>query len=122
MSHIVEMCCDFHLEVGHFMPNFPEGHPNRRLHGHSYEGSLFLKGPVEMTSGVLLEMDALKVLMTEVVAEFDHRMLNDIEGLEIPTTENFVKILFKRFKEKIRFVEAVELRRPTLGMKVLYRG
>jgi len=120
MSHNVLLECAFALEVGHYMPNFPEGHPNRRIHGHSYQGLLRLKGPIDPSSGVLIELSDLQGQVSKIVEDFDHRMLNEIPGLEFPTTENLARVLYHRFREAIPFVYQVELLRPTLGMRVCF--
>ena len=104
------------------MPNFPEGHPNRRLHGHSYTGEVVLEGPVDPASGVVMEIDELKRLLAPIVSLFDHNMLNDIPKLGLPTSENIAAYIFKELRAQTPLIKEVWIKRPTVGMSVCYQG
>lgn len=117
-----EMSCQFHLEVAHWMSGFPEGHPNRRLHGHSYLGRVKLRGPVNAGSGVLMEYSQLKSVIDKLVSELDHRLLNEISGLEISSSENLARWIWKALRPDLPELFEVQLERPSIGMSVSYFG
>src|SRR5690554_7378382 len=84
---IVELKKSFTFEAAHSLPNTPEGHKCRRLHGHSYTIEIEVKGEVGEHSGWLIDFTDIKTAWEPLHAELDHYYLNEIEGLENPTSE-----------------------------------
>lgn len=116
--------CQYHLsfflEVAHHMGNsYPEGHPNRRIHGHTYHGEWIVVG-VPDNHGVVLEVDEAKKILSKIVERYDHRLLNDIEGLETPTTEMLAYKMFLDLQNIEPRTVAVELYRPSVGLRIRY--
>lgn len=87
MGDIVEIATRRTFEAAHFLPHMPEQHKCRRLHGHNYGLEVVLRGPVNAL-GIVRDYGILDGIVDQVViAEVDHRLLNEIEGLENPTGE-----------------------------------
>lgn len=86
-SHSVELVKEFRFEAAHFLPNVPAGHKCRRIHGHSFRGELAVRGTIDPAIGWLIDYADLRVLLDPIVARLDHDFLNEIEGLENPTSE-----------------------------------
>ncbi len=86
-SHFVELVKDFRFEAAHFLPNVPEGHKCRRIHGHSFRGEVAVRGNVDPKIGWLIDFADLKKSVDPIVHRLDHYFLNEIEGLENPTSE-----------------------------------
>jgi 6-pyruvoyltetrahydropterin/6-carboxytetrahydropterin synthase len=78
----------FTLEAAHRLPNVPEGHKCARLHGHSFRVELHLDGPVDPHTGWVMDFSEVKSLFKPLYERLDHHYLNDIEGLQNPTSEN----------------------------------
>jgi 6-pyruvoyltetrahydropterin/6-carboxytetrahydropterin synthase len=87
MSDVVELVKEFRFEAAHFLPHVPEGHKCRRMHGHSFRGEAVVRGPVDPVTGWLIDFADLKRAVDPIVARLDHYLLNEIEGLENPTSE-----------------------------------
>ena len=87
MADIVELVKDFRFEAAHFLPNVPEGHKCRRIHGHSFRGEVAVRGPLDPTLGWVMDFADLKSAVEPIVKRLDHYLLNEIEGLENPTSE-----------------------------------
>jgi len=87
MTHNVELVKDFRFEAAHFLPNVPEGHKCRRIHGHSFRGEVAVRGPIDPVLGWVMDFADLKKVVDPIVDRLDHYLLNDIEGLENPTSE-----------------------------------
>lgn len=85
--HVVELVKDFRFEAAHYLPNVPEGHKCRRMHGHSFRGEVAVRGPVDPKTGWLIDFADLKRAVDPVVARLDHYLLNEVEGLQNPTSE-----------------------------------
>ena len=116
--------CQYHLtfflEVAHHMgDSYPVGHPNRRVHGHTYHGEWIIVGTAN-ASGVVLELDEAKKILERVVELYDHRLLNDIAGLETPTTEMMAFKMYSDLKALESRTVAVELYRPSVGLRIRY--
>ena len=87
MSDVIEVVKDFRFEAAHFLPNVPEGHKCRRIHGHSFRGEIAVRGSIDPKLGWLIDFADLKKAIDPIVARLDHYMLNDLAGLENPTSE-----------------------------------
>lgn len=87
MTEIVELVKDFRFEAAHFLPNVPEGHKCRRIHGHSFRGEVAVRGPLDPVLGWVMDFADLKAAVEPLVHRLDHYLLNEIPGLENPTSE-----------------------------------
>ena len=110
----------FHFESAHFMPNYPEGHPNRAFHGHSFTGEVVMESEVDPSTGMVMDHEILDRKVKEIVKLLDHRLLNDISGLEMPTSEHITKWIFDRLKPSVKGLKEVSVSRETVGIKVTY--
>ena len=88
----------FRFEATRLLPNVAEGHRCHRLHGHSYRVELRLQGPIDPASGFVADFFAIEAAFKPLLGRLDHRYLNDIEGLENPTTENIAVWIWERTK------------------------
>jgi 6-pyruvoyltetrahydropterin/6-carboxytetrahydropterin synthase len=110
----------FYLDVGHFMGEaYADGHPNRRIHGHTFHGEWIVVGSPNRHGFVIEAEDAQKILKT-VIDKYDHRLLNDIEGLENPTTEMLAHRIFVDLKNLEPRTVAIELHRPSVGLRIRF--
>lgn len=87
MSDVIELVKDFRFEAAHFLPQVPEGHKCRRIHGHSFRGEVAVRGPIDPKVGWVMDFADLKKAVDPIVARLDHYLLNEIGGLENPTSE-----------------------------------
>src|SRR3954464_12201223 len=83
----VELVKGFSFEAAHYLPNVPEGHKCRRIHGHSFRGEVSVRGPLDPKIGWGGGFADPKRAVDPVVEKLDHYMLNDIDGLANPTSE-----------------------------------
>src|SRR5688572_4086069 len=81
----------FTIEAAHRLPNVPSGHKCSRLHGHSFRIELHVSGEVNAQSGWVMDFADLKAAFQPIFERLDHRYLNDIAGLENPTSENLAR-------------------------------
>lgn len=88
----------FGFEAAHQLPTFPKGHKCRRLHGHSFSFDVIVEGEVDPAKGYLVDYGEIKRVVEPVVRELDHYYLNDIAGLENPTSEMLAVWLWNRLR------------------------
>ena len=88
----------FTFEAAHRLPNLPESHKCSRLHGHSFRVEVHVGGPVDGKTGWVMDFAEVKAAYKPVWEMLDHHYLNDIEGLENPTSENLARWVWGRLK------------------------
>lgn len=87
----VTICKTFTFDAAHFLPAVPDGHKCKRMHGHTYRVELRCEGEIDKQLGWLVDYGDLATLWKEFFEPIlDHRVLNEVDGLENPTTENLV--------------------------------
>jgi len=77
----------FRFEAAHRLPNVPDGHKCARLHGHSFRVTVWVDGDVDPESGWVMDFADLKIAFAPLHDQLDHRYLNELPGLENPTSE-----------------------------------
>jgi 6-pyruvoyltetrahydropterin/6-carboxytetrahydropterin synthase len=88
----------FSIEAAHRLPNVPDGHKCARLHGHSFQVEIHVAGPVGETTGWVMDFADVKAAFAPLFDRLDHRYLNEVEGLENPTSENLARWIWRRLK------------------------
>ena len=81
----------FQIEAAHRLPNLPEDHKCFRLHGHSFRIEIHVSGDVGEKSGWVMDFADIKRAFDPLFEQLDHRYLNEINGLENPTSENLAR-------------------------------
>ena len=103
----VRLIKEFDFEAAHFLPTFPEGHKCRRLHGHSFRVEVIVEGDIDPAEGYLVDYGVLKQAITPVRERLDHYLLNDIEGLENPTSEMIAVWLWEQLRPAIPLLSEI---------------
>jgi 6-pyruvoyltetrahydropterin/6-carboxytetrahydropterin synthase len=93
-----EISKTFPIEAAHRLPHVPEGHKCARLHGHSFQITLHVSGEVDPKLGWILDFAELKRAFEPIHALLDHRYLNEVAGLENPTSENLARFVLERVR------------------------
>jgi 6-pyruvoyltetrahydropterin/6-carboxytetrahydropterin synthase len=92
---------EFHIEAAHRLPQVPAGHKCARLHGHSFRIAVHVAGPVGAATGWVMDFADIKAAVAPLHEALDHRYLNEIEGLENPTSENLAVWIWQRLKPRL---------------------
>jgi len=103
----VRLIKELRFEAAHRLPHVPEGHKCARLHGHSFKVELAVRGPVNEKTGWFIDYGEIDRLWQPIYAKLDHNYMNDVEGLENPTSENFARWLWQRLKPGLPQLERV---------------
>ncbi|TZF81171.1 6-carboxytetrahydropterin synthase QueD [Pedobacter sp. BS3] len=111
----------FSFDAAHFLPYVPNGHKCKSVHGHTYYLTVFAEGKISQKEGWILDYNDLKKAVKPVIECVDHTLLNNITGLENPTTELFSVWLWNKIKPRLPSLVKIELKEtPTAG--VIYEG
>lgn len=112
---------DFGFEAAHRLPNVPQGHQCARLHGHSFKVRITVSGQPGAQSGWIIDYADIKKAVAPVIAQLDHYYLNDIEGLENPTSEILAIWLWDKIKPALPELSTIEVK-ETCTSGCLYAG
>ncbi|MDF1504129.1 6-carboxytetrahydropterin synthase QueD [Roseisolibacter sp. H3M3-2] len=117
----MEIWREFTFEAAHRLPHVPEGHKCARLHGHSFRVAVHVRGPLDPTLGWVMDFADLKAAWRPLDDALDHRYLNDIPGLENPTSEVLARWIWQRLTPVLPGLSEVVVRETcTSGCR--YRG
>lgn len=117
----MELYKDLTFEAAHRLPNLPEGHKCRRLHGHSFRVRVWVSGPVDPETGWVMDFSDIKKACAPIVDRLDHYYLNEIEGLENPTSENIARWIWQRLEADLPLMDRIEVS-ETCTSGCVYRG
>lgn len=111
----------FTLESAHRLPNVPPGHKCARLHGHSFRIEVLVRGEPGADSGWVMDFADIKAAFQPLYDQLDHRYLNEIPGLENPTSERLAVWIWARLKPVLPSLSEVVVHETcTSGSR--YRG
>jgi 6-pyruvoyltetrahydropterin/6-carboxytetrahydropterin synthase len=103
----MEIFKSFTLESAHRLPNVPPGHKCARVHGHSFRVEIHVRGPVGEHSGWVMDFAELKAAFEPLFARLDHQYLNDVPGLENPTSENLARWIWRELEPALPLLARV---------------
>ena len=117
----LNLVTSFTFEAAHRLPHAPEHSKCRRLHGHSWEVEVHVAGAVDSETGWVMDYDDIKTACEPVYDALDHRHLNDIDGLENPTSEVLCGWLWDRLRPALPMLGEVVVH-ETCTARCEYRG
>jgi 6-pyruvoyltetrahydropterin/6-carboxytetrahydropterin synthase len=97
----------FTIEAAHRLPQVPAGHKCARLHGHSFRIELHLDGPIDAQFGWVMDFAEVRRAFQPVFEQIDHHCLNDVPGLENPTSEHLARWIWARTKPALPLLSKV---------------
>ena len=107
MAQHVRLVHDFTFEAAHRLPRVPAGHKCARLHGHSFKVEVAVAGAVNPETGWFIDFGELYDAWKPLYEVLDHHYLNEVEGLENPTSEILAKWLWDKLKAKLPSLEQI---------------
>ena len=90
----------FDFDAAHWLPNVDDGHKCKRLHGHTYHVEIGCVGEVDRR-GMVLDYAEITEAWKPLEKMLDHYCLNDIKGLENPTTEILAPWIMHKLSDQL---------------------
>ena len=118
----MELALRFGFDAAHRFDTYPEGHPYRAVHGHSFQVEVALEGEPDPATGMIADLAELESACAVVRNLLDHRMLNDVPGLEKPSLENLCLFVWKSLQPRFARLARVTVRRESIGQSCTYAG
>jgi len=116
---MIELTQEFSFDAAHYLDGAPE---YRRMHGHSFYAEVTLRGEPDPATGFLRDLGEVDRVLKTIREALDHRLLNEVEGLGLPTLENLARFIHARAKADLPEVVRVKLRRPSYGQSCTYEA
>jgi 6-pyruvoyltetrahydropterin/6-carboxytetrahydropterin synthase len=117
----MEIYKSFTVEAAHRLPNLPDSHKCSRLHGHSFTIEVHVSGDVDETTGWVIDFADISEAIKPVFESLDHHYLNEIEGLENPTSENLAKWVWQKLKPELALLSSIVVK-ETCTSGCVYSG
>jgi 6-pyruvoyltetrahydropterin/6-carboxytetrahydropterin synthase len=118
----VALTRSYRFEAAHRLPMVPPDHKCARMHGHSFEVAITVAGAVDERMGWLVDYaEITKVVEPLLKNELDHRSLNDVPGLENPTSEVLCGWLWGRLRPQLPLLSEITVA-ETCTARCSYRG
>jgi 6-pyruvoyltetrahydropterin/6-carboxytetrahydropterin synthase len=116
-----ELLRSYRFEAAHRLPEVPDQHPCHALHGHSYKLDVQVNGELDPQLGWVLDYAAIDSVVDPLVSQLDHGCLNEIDGLENPTSELLAQWLWVRLAPELPGLAAIVVREAD-DSAATYRG
>lgn len=117
----MELVREYRFEAAHQLPRVPPGHRCARLHGHSYRVEVTVSGDMADDSGWVVDFYDMDHVVAPIVEALDHRFLNELPGLENPTSERLCLHLWRAIAPKLPGLSAITVW-ETHDSRCTYRG
>lgn len=117
----LEIYKTFRFEAAHRLTGVPPTHKCSQMHGHSYEIQVWLKGPADPRTGFVMDYGDLSKTCAPVFKQLDHSILNEISGLENPTSENMCVWLWKALQPQLPLLSKIVIK-ETESSGCVYSG
>ena len=117
----VRLIKQFGFEAAHWLPTFPEGHKCRRMHGHSFRVDVVVEGDVEEDRGYLIDYGDIAAAIEPIRSRLDHYCLNEIDGLENPTSEVLARWIWQQLQPSLPLLAEVRVH-ETCSSSCIYKG
>ncbi len=106
----MELFKAFTFESAHRLPHVPEGHKCGRLHGHSFNIEIHVRGSVDPDTGWVMDFADIKRAFAPLYEKLDHTYLNEIPGLENPTSENLARWIWDHLVPELSALSSIVVR------------
>jgi len=117
----MEIYREFKFDAAHSLPGLPDKHKCGNLHGHTFVVLVHIEGPVGEDSGWVRDYGEIKSICIPVINMLDHSYLNDIPGLENPTSEKIAIWLWEKIKPALFELTMIEVK-ETASTGCRYKG
>lgn len=120
---MIEIFKEFTFEAAHQLgANVAPGHPYAHVHGHSFHAQVILRGEPDPETGWVADFAEVEAVLDPIRKTLDHRYLNDVPDLGLPTLENITRYIWTRAKPGLPALHAITVRRGTCGEGCTYYG
>ena len=111
----------FNIESARSLPNLPDGHPCRNIHGHSFKIKITVKGAINEETGFVMDFSEIDSAFSPIFKMIDHAYLNELDGLTNPSSENLCKWIWVKLIDSLPNLKRIEIK-ETESTGCIYEG
>ena len=112
----------FRFHAARFLPNLHDKHICKKIHGHTFNLTVYIYGPIKNPEGFVIDFfDIDVVLNKKILPLIDHKLLNDVEGLNNPTSEHLIKWIWDNIVNEFSGLRKLQLSEDH-GTGIIYKG
>ena len=100
---------EYYINSARYLPGVEKGHICGKLHGHTYNIKIYVKGPVDEKTGFVIDAFDIDKYFNKIHSQIDHKVLNDIQGLENPTSENICIWIWDKLIKDLPILYKIEI-------------
>ena len=116
-----ELTKSFRFEAAHALPGTTLGEASQEIHGHSFRAEVTVRGTPDPETGMVVDLGLFSRSLADVEKMLDHKFLNRIEALGLPTLENLSRFIFERVQH-VGHVARVSVHRDSCNESCTYFG
>lgn len=110
-----ELTQEFYFEAAHTLGREIEAESSRRIHGHTYHAEVTISGMPDPQTGMLIDLGRFRELLAAVKDKLDHRLLDQVPGLGMPTLEHLCAFIARTLSPDLPRLSKVTVARRTSG-------
>lgn len=111
----------FTIESARSLPNLPDSHPCKKIHGHSFKIIIYVKGQTDSKTGFVIDFNNIEKAFNPLKKKLDHAYLNNIDGLNNPSSENMCIWIWKKLEKKLPGLSMIKIK-ETNSTGCIYKG
>jgi 6-pyruvoyltetrahydropterin/6-carboxytetrahydropterin synthase len=116
-----ELTKSFRFEAAHALAGTTLGNAGAEVHGHSYRAEVTISGAPDPATGMIVDTGLLERRIADAQRALDHKFLNSVDDLGVPTLENLARFIFDRVQHA-GAVTRVVVHRDSCGESCSYVG
>lgn len=105
----------FFFDAAHTLKREIEADSSRRVHGHTYNAEVFLSGPLDPQSGMVMDLGRVRLEIERLRQLLDHHLLDDVAGLGPATLENLCRFIAGQLQPRLPGLSSVRVWRESVG-------
>ncbi len=117
----MEVYKTFAIEAARSLPKLPDEHPCQKVHGHSFKITVTVEGEIDHTTGFVMDFSDIDSAFRPIHELIDHAYLNDIKGLENPSSENLCRWIWEQLSPSLKGLKQIEIK-ETESTGCIYKG
>lgn len=110
-----EISQTFFFDAAHTLNRAIEAEGSRRIHGHTYNAEVFISGPVDPRTGMVMDLGLVRREIALLREQLDHHLLDEVPELGPPTLENLCQFIFRKLLPALPGLSAVRVWRNSMG-------
>ena len=113
---------NFRFHAARYLPNLEDNHICKKMHGHTFNLTVHVTGTINKKDGFVIDFfDIDKIVNKTIISKIDHKVLNDINDLSNPTSENLTKWIWNNLQKPLKGISKIELSEDH-GTGIIYKG